>query len=143
MSRILAVDYGTKRIGLAISDRERRIASPLTVYERRSRTQDARYFRELVAEEKVGLIVVGLPVRSRGEEGRKAKDARSFGAWLAEVTALPIDHFDEGFTTVHAEQHLWDAGLTHKKRKARRDMLAAQILLQSYLDARPTQEETT
>jgi len=142
MSRILAVDYGTKRIGLAISDREHRIASPLAVYERRGHNQDARYFRELVAEERAGAIVVGLPVRSRGEEGRMAKEARAFGAWLAQVTELPLEFFDEGFTTVQAEQHLRGAGLTHRKRKTRRDMLAAQILLQSYLDARPSRKES-
>jgi putative Holliday junction resolvase len=138
MSRILGVDFGPKRVGLAISDPGRRIASPLAVYERRDRRQDAKHFRELVAAEKVGLIVIGLPVRARGEEGQKAKEARAFGAWLGEVTRLPVEFSDEAFTTVEAESHLWQAGLTHKQRRQRRDMLAAQILLQGYLEAKQT-----
>jgi putative Holliday junction resolvase len=62
-------------------------------------------------------------------------EARAFGAWLAELTGLPISHYDERFTSVHAEAALWDAGLTHGKRKARRDKVAAQMMLQAYLDA--------
>jgi putative Holliday junction resolvase len=70
-----------------------------------------------------------------GREGTKAIEARAFGQWVTEVTDRPVVFWDERFTTVEAEDHLWSAGLTHKQRKARRDKLAAQILLQSYLDA--------
>jgi putative Holliday junction resolvase len=129
------VDYGLIRIGLAISDAERRLASPLAVYERRGRECDAAYFRVLVETEETGGIVVGLPVHCDGREGQKAVEARAFGAWLAETTGLPVRFCDERFSTVEAESALWQAGLTHKKRKARRDRVAAQILLQAYLDA--------
>jgi putative Holliday junction resolvase len=133
--RLLGVDYGSVRIGLSISDPERRLASPLAVYERRGREQDALYFRSLVSSEEIKAIVVGLPVHTNGREGQKAAEARAFGAWLAETTELPVTFWDERFSTVEAESALWQAGLTHKKRKARRDRVAAQILLQAYLDA--------
>lgn len=142
MSRILAIDYGSKRIGLAISDRDRRIASPLAIYERKDSAQDSCHFQELVAEEKVELLVLGLPVHTTGTEGKKARETRAFGDRLKKTTGLPLVYRDERFTTVEAEHLLWDAGLTHKQRKERRDMLAAQILLQSYLDAGcPPEEE--
>lgn len=133
--RLLGVDYGSVRIGLSISDPERRLASPLAVHERRGREQDALYFRSLVSAEEIKAIVVGLPVHTNGREGQKAIESRAFGAWLAETTELPVTFWDERFTTVEAESALWQAGLTHKKRKARRDRVAAQILLQAYLDA--------
>ena len=133
--RLLGVDYGTVRVGLAISDAERRLASPLAVYERRGREADAVYFRTLIEAEEVGALVVGMPVHLDGREGQKAIEARAFGVWLAEATGLPVTFWDERFSTVEAESALWQAGLTHKKRKARRDRVAAQILLQAYLDA--------
>ena len=134
-TRILGVDYGTVRVGLAVSDPERKIASPLKTYQRRGRELDAGYFKELIEEEQIERIVVGLPVHLSGREGQKAVEAREFGQWLGEVTDLPIVFADERFTTVEAEAALWSAGLTHKKRKQRRDRVAAQIMLQAFLDA--------
>ena len=134
-ARVLGVDYGTVRVGLAVSDPDRKLAFPLTTYARRTRDLDAAFFRALVAEEGVGMILVGLPVHTDGREGQKAAEARAFGRWLAEATGLPVALFDERFTTAQAEAALWEAGLTHKKRKERRDRVAAQILLQTYLDA--------
>jgi putative Holliday junction resolvase len=89
----------------------------------------------LVENENIGLIVVGLPIHLSGQEGEKAKEAREFGQWLGNVTGLTIVFWDERFTTVEAEGHLLSAGLTRKARRDRRDRVAAQILLQSYLDA--------
>ena len=134
-TRLLGVDYGAVRIGLAVSDPQRRLASPLAVYERRGRERDAEYFRALTTAEEIGVLVVGLPVHCDGREGQKAMEARTFGAWLAETTGLPVVFWDERFSTVEAESALWQAGLTHKQRKARRDRVAAQVLLQAYLDA--------
>jgi putative Holliday junction resolvase len=133
--RLLGVDYGQVRIGLALSDPDRKIAFPLDTYPRGRAEQDAGYFRALVAEETVAGLVVGLPVHLDGREGQKASEARAFGTWLAALTGLPVVYWDERFTTVEAEAALWSAGLTHKKRKARRDRVAAQMLLQAYLDA--------
>jgi putative Holliday junction resolvase len=133
--RLLGVDFGQVRVGLAVSDPDRLIASPLATYQRRDRQRDADFFRNLVVTEGVAGLVVGLPVHGDGSEGVKAVEARAFGAWLAGVTGLPLSFFDERFSTVQAEAALWDAGLTHRKRKARRDRVAAQIFLQAYLDA--------
>jgi putative Holliday junction resolvase len=134
-TRLLGVDYGSVRVGLAISDADRLIASPLATYERRSADQDAAYFRRLVEDQGIGQLVVGLPVHLSGREGQKAAEARAFGRWLGEVTGLAVAFWDERFTTVEAEQFLQEAGLTSKRRKRRRDRVAAQIFLQTYLEA--------
>ena len=139
--RLLGVDYGTVRIGLAVSDPDRIIASPLATYTRRDPEADANYFRELVQFETIVGLVVGLPVHLSGREGEKATEARAFGKWLAEITKLPLVFYDERFTTVQAESALWEAGLTHKRRKDRRDRVAAQMLLQAYLNAGCPPEE--
>jgi putative pre-16S rRNA nuclease len=133
--RLLGVDYGSVRVGLAVSDQERRIASPLATYTRRSPELDAAYFRSLAQSEEIAAIILGLPVHTDGREGMKAKEAREFGKWLTRVTGLIVIFRDERFTTVEAEEALWSAGLTHKQRQARRDRVAAQMLLQGYLDA--------
>ena len=132
---MLGVDFGDVRIGLAISDPDRKIAFPLTTYTRQSRERDADYFCGVITEEMVAALVIGLPIHLNGKEGQKATAARSFGAWLTETTGLSATFWDERFTTVEAESALWAAGLTHKQRKARRDKVAAQILLQAYLEA--------
>jgi putative Holliday junction resolvase len=134
-TRLLGVDYGAVRIGLAVSDPDRKFAFPLEVRERRDREVDASFFRALVQREEIGVLVVGLPVHLDGRESRESAQARAFGTWLAEVTGLPVVYYDERFTTVQAENALWEAGLTHKRRKQRRDKVAAQMLLQAYLDA--------
>jgi putative Holliday junction resolvase len=134
-TRLLGVDYGRVRIGLAVSDPARKLASPLATHQRGSREQDAAYFHKVIADESIGGIVVGLPVHNDGHEGQAAAAAREFGGWLGELTGLPVTYWDERFTTVEAESALWEAGLTHKQRKQRRDRVAAQMLLQVYLDA--------
>jgi putative pre-16S rRNA nuclease len=139
--RLLGVDYGTVRIGLAVSDPDRIIASPLATYARHNSESDANYFHELVRSESIVGLVVGLPVHLSGREGQKANEARAFGDWLAKVTGLPRVFYDERFTTVQAESALWEAGLTHKRRKDRRDRVAAQMLLQAYLNAGCPPEE--
>ena len=134
-TRLLGVDHGSVRIGLAVTDPDRRIASPLATYERKGAEPDAAYFKKLVENENIGLIVVGLPIHLSGQEGEKAKEAREFGQWLGNVTGLAVVFWDERFTTVEAEGHLLSAGLTRKRRRDRRDRVAAQILLQTYLEA--------
>jgi putative Holliday junction resolvase len=135
MSRILGLDFGTRRIGAAVSDPGHTIAFPLELHERRSLDLDARHYRELLEENDVDRIVVGLPLHTSGREGELAKAARAFGEWLGRLSGRLVIYFDERYTTVEAEHRLIDAGLTRQKRKALRDKLAAQIMLQSYLDA--------
>ncbi len=134
LSRILGLDFGTKRVGAAVSDPRRSIASPLEVYERRDPHQDARHYKNLVAEHDIERIVIGLPVHLTGREGASASLARGWGDWLANVTGLPVVYYDERYTTVDAEDSLIAAGLKASKRKGLRDMLAARLLLQNYLD---------
>jgi putative Holliday junction resolvase len=135
MGRILGLDFGTKRIGAALSDPRGRIATPLEVYSRRTPELDARHYRGLIEQEGVERLVVGLPVHSSGREGKSAESARSWGLWLAGVTGLPVTFMDERYTTAEAESRLQEGGLRARARKARRDMIAALILLQDYLDA--------
>ena len=135
MGRILALDFGLKRVGGAISDPGRTIASPLEVYERRSPELDANHYQRLVREHEIERIVIGLPVHTSGREGELARLARAWGSWLGSVTNLPVLYADERYTSVEAENLMQDAGLKRKKRKGLRDKLAAWILLQNYLDA--------
>lgn len=134
MGRILGLDFGLRRVGAAISDTGRSIASPLEQYVRRDPVQDARHYAALVREHDVARIVVGLPVHTSGREGELAARARAWGAWLAGVTGLAVAFADERYTSVEADDLMMQAGLKRQKRKALRDQLAAQILLQAYLD---------
>ena len=135
MPRVLGLDFGTRRVGAAISDPRGLIASPLEVHERRDPAQDAQHYQHLVREHEVDSIVIGLPLHTGGREGTSASLARAWGNWLSQVTGLDVVYFDERFTTVEAEETLIASGLKRQKRKSLRDMLAAQILLQNFLDA--------
>lgn len=135
MGRILALDFGLKRVGAAISDRDRAIASPLEVYSRRNEPLDASHYKALVSEEEVDRIVIGLPVHTSGQASAMSEQARTWGKWLERVCGREVVFFDERYTTNEAESRLLEAGLRGKALKSRRDMLAAQILLSSYLEA--------
>ena len=132
--RLLGLDYGTKRLGVALSNSEQTIATPLETYVRRDETQDARHLVQVVEEYRVAGLVVGLPVHMSGDEGEKAREARAFGRWAAEITKLPVAFADERYTSAMADEHLRAAHLGPKKRQTLRDMLAAQIVLQAFLD---------
>jgi putative Holliday junction resolvase len=134
MTRVLGIDFGTRRIGAAVSDPRRKIATPLEVYDRKDQAQDARHYRRVVEENDVDLIVVGLPLHTSGQEGTSAKQARAWGVWLARETGQPVTYHDERYSTVDAEAKLIAAGIKRQGRKEKRDMLAAQILLQDFLD---------
>lgn len=133
--RLAGIDYGTVRIGIAITDPSQSLASPLEILTRRDKFQDERYFRRLAEQERLAGFVVGLPVHTSGKESQKSFESREFAKWLGEVTGLPVCLYDERYSTAHAEALLQDAGLTSKRRKERRDMLAAQILLAAYLES--------
>ena len=112
MGRILALDFGTKRVGAAVSDPRRLIATPLEVYERRDAQQDARHYQALVRENEVDRLVIGLPVHLGGREGASAKLARNWGGWLSKVTGLEVVYVDERYSTFEAEASLIDVGFT-------------------------------
>jgi len=133
--RIAGIDYGTVRIGIALADTEVGIAGPFENYTRRSPTLDAEYLAALAKEEQIGRFVVGLPVHLHGGESQKSTEARAFGEWLGKVTGVPVEYFDERFTTAEADAVLGAAKLTKKQKQSRRDQLAAQIMLTAYLEA--------
>jgi putative Holliday junction resolvase len=133
--RIAGIDFGTVRIGIATADLEVGIASPFETYTRRSPKLDAEYFRNLAREERLIRFVVGLPVHLSGHDSQKSQETRKFGQWLHELTQVPVDYFDERYTSVEAEAILSQANFTKKRRQARIDQLAAQIMLTAYLEA--------
>ncbi|MGH7128884.1 MAG: Holliday junction resolvase RuvX, partial [Planctomycetaceae bacterium] len=116
--RLLGLDYGTRRMGIAVSDAEQTLAGPLDNYDRRGDEQDARHLRRIVSEYRIAGVVVGLPVHMSGDEGGQARGARAFGRWVVETTGLPVCFWDERFTSALAEEHLLAAELSKKKRKA-------------------------
>ncbi len=132
MKRSLGVDYGTKRVGLAISDSLGMVATPLTVLERRSAVDD---IVKLVQDRDVGTIVVGLPTGLDGTEGQSARDARSLGDELKRQTGVEIVFRDERFTSRMAENALLESGMRRRDRRNTVDKVAASIILQDYLDS--------
>ncbi len=137
--RILGLDPGERRIGVALSDPLCMIAQPHSVIDRR--TQDvAAELRRIVAEEEVFRIVIGLPVSLDGTEGAAARRARQFASLVAEATGLEPVFADERFTTNVAEDVLIAGGVRREKRRDSRDKLAAAVMLQGYLDGAFTRE---
>lgn len=134
--RLAGIDFGTVRIGIAVTDPDQRLASPYGIYQRRNPAADVEYFRRLVREERIVGLVVGLPVYASGEESQKSAQARAFGGWLHDLTGLPVRFYDERYTSVLADQSLLEAQLTRKQRKARLDKVAAQLILAAYLESR-------
>ncbi len=134
MGCILGLDFGTKRVGAAVSDSRRMIATNLECWERKDINQDARHYQAIVRDNDIDRIVVGLPVHLAGHEGASSILARKWGDWLTKVTGLPVIYYDERYTTLEAEETLIAAGLKRSQRKGLRDMLAARLLLQNYLD---------
>ena len=132
---LLGIDFGTVRVGLAVCDPDRIIASPLETYTRKDLASDAVYFAGVVAQQRAVGLVVGLPLHSSGEESDKSREARAFATWLAEVTKFPVVMWDERFTTSLAQDAMIGAKLNRKKRKERVDRVAAQMILQVFLDA--------
>jgi putative Holliday junction resolvase len=133
MSRVLGIDFGEKRLGLAFSDESRTLASPLAVYERKDLQSDLRFLRDLILRYQITEIVLGLPLNMDGSLGPKAQQVLEFKRALEESLKLPVHTFDERFTTAEAERALLEANMSRRQRKAKRDALAAVLILQGYL----------
>jgi putative Holliday junction resolvase len=138
--RVAALDLGEKRIGVAVSDPTRTIASPYMVVNRKSRAADFARFARLMDEQQITLLVVGLPITLGGQEGERAAWVRDYAADLAHHIDIPIVFWDESLTTVAAEAALHAQGRRGKKAKERVDAVAATLILQAYLDAQPGDE---
>lgn len=145
-SRILALDHGTKRIGVALSDELGWTARPLETYERRTLDLDIAHILDLVKTHEVGKVLLGLPLRLNGEEGLAVQAVHQFLERLADALPVPVVTWDERLTTKDAEEVLIAAKVGWKERKGVVDRVAAAILLQSYLEAQspsPVQSQPT
>ena len=136
--RILGIDHGTRRIGLALSDETATLASALEQFEIQSDEEAVEKITVVIADRHVEKILVGLPRNMDGTYGPQAEKVRAFIEKLrAKISAsMSVETWDERLTTAAAERVMLEGDLSRAKRKGRRDQLAAQILLQSYLDAR-------
>jgi len=138
--RALGIDLGSKRIGVAVSDRSGTIASPLTMIPRSgSVKRDHEQIRKLVIEEEAEMVVVGLPLNMNGSSGPAANAAVAEADALATVVGVPVITFDERRTTVTADRALMEAGIGAKARRKLVDKVAAAVLLQTWLDSRAAQ----
>jgi putative Holliday junction resolvase len=135
--RALGVDLGSKRIGIAVSDRSGTIASPLTVVARSGNVAaDHRRIAALVAEEEAEMVVVGLPLNMNGSSGPAAQAAVKEAAVLATVVGVPVETFDERRTTVTADAVLMERKMNAQARRKVIDKVAAAVMLQNWLDSR-------
>ncbi len=132
--RILALDHGTTRIGVAVSDELRWIAQPVETFKRRGLEADIAHIQHLVRTYEVGTVVMGLPLRLDGTVGTAAQAVNRFVERLAQALDVPVVTWDERLTTKSAEQLLVAAEISRKKRKGVVDRVAAALLLQSYLE---------
>ena len=133
--RALAIDVGTVRVGLAISDPLGMTAQPLDVIPRRGPKRDLAAIAKIVTEREVEVLVIGLPINMNGTEGPSVEMARAFAA-LLEPLGLPIEFIDERLSSAVAERILISADMRRDRRKQVRDKVAAAVILQTWLDRR-------
>ncbi len=134
--RLMGVDYGDVRIGIALSDPLLITAQTFEVIDRRKTRRPTERIAQIVIEQSVDVIVVGLPVNMNGTMGERVARTQEFAKELEELTGLQVKWMDERLTTVRAEQILIEGDVRRKKRKSVVDKVAAALILQAYLDAK-------
>jgi putative Holliday junction resolvase len=134
--RIMALDYGTKRIGVAMSDELMMTAQGMETIERSDPAKDIEIIRSLAERNGVAEIVVGLPLNMNGTYSEKTKEAVAFAETVRRAVAVPVNTWDERLTTAEVERVMLSADVSRAKRRRASDRLAAQVILQSYLDSR-------
>ncbi|MBN2798311.1 MAG: Holliday junction resolvase RuvX [Deltaproteobacteria bacterium] len=134
MGRVMALDVGTKTIGVAVSDPLRLFARPLYTLSRQGVRRDCEELHKHVTAQDVDHLVVGLPLELDGSEGRSTRLARQIGAVMVELTGLPLTYIDERYSSVEAERHLLHADVSRARRKEVIDQAAAVVILQSFLE---------
>ena len=132
----MGLDYGNRRIGMAVSDPLGLTAQPLPAIARTGDRKDIAEIGRRASEIGATSVVLGLPLLMNGDEGPAAVRAREFGARIEEEISLPVTMWDERMTTMQSERHLIDSGVRREKRKGLRDSLSAMFILQSVLDLR-------
>ncbi len=135
-TRILGLDVGDKRIGVAVSDPLGITANGIETYLRKSEEEDIAYFVRMIKERSVSLIVCGLPKNMNGTIGPQAEKVMAFASGLEEASGVKVDYSDERLTTVLVERTLIEAGMSREKRRKVVDKLAAVTILQGYLDTK-------
>jgi len=141
--RVLGVDYGERRIGLAVSDALGVTAQPVGTFEVSSPRDAGRIVEEAAEKHEAAHIVVGLPKSLSGHIGPKAIETIRFAAYYQRRSRVPVSLWDERLTTASAERVMADAGVNSRKRRGRVDVVAAQLILQSYLDVQRQGAEGT
>lgn len=136
MARILGIDFGKKRIGVALSDPTGTLSSPLDVIDNQGLEASALKLTELARSREAGEFVVGLPLNMNASEGPSARAARRLAHKLEEISSLSVHLWDERLTSAAAERAMLQGNLSRSKRVKRIDKIAAQMILQSFLDAR-------
>ena len=134
MSRYLGIDFGEKRVGLAITDPTRTIAQPLKTIEYSSLKKLIAEIKDIIAEKKVVRIVLGLPLSMKGSDSAQTRVVRDFAERLRESCNLPVELIDERLTTVQAHQVIHQMGKKPSRHRHKVDQIAAQYILQTYLD---------
>lgn len=134
--RIMALDIGEKRIGIAVSDPGERVASPLAVLPANEVLQHTPSFRRLVEDWEPELLLCGLPRTLSGEEGPQAKRVREAAERIARAVALPLEFSDERLSSQEAKRSLREKGMSERTMRGKIDMIAACVFLQAWLDAR-------
>ena len=132
--KAMGIDFGLARIGIALSDDTKFLASPYLTYKRKNEQEDLTYFVNLINEKKVDEIVCGLPYNMQGEEQEIAQKTREFMQKIQYLTNIKIEFFDERLSSSMAEEMLRETERDWKKRKEKLDAVAASIILQDYLD---------
>ena len=138
--RIMGLDLGTKYIGVALSDESGTIAQGRETIIRDTDRDAVRQILDIAEKFSVLEIVIGLPVNMNGTEGERAADSRDFAEKIKKNSSFPVKFWDERLSTVEAENVMLEADISRKKRKKHIDKLAAQIILQSYLDSRTKEQ---
>jgi len=142
--RLAGIDYGRRRIGVAICDAERLIASPLEVHQTSGdRVADGRFFCDLVAREDIAGFVVGLPIHADGRGSEMSAEVEAFARWLRDTTGCPVTFQDERYTSREAAGLMRPARLTRGRKKARHDAVAAQVILSNWLERQAAGLPTT
>lgn len=134
MTALAGLDLGTVTIGVAVSDRLRQVATPLTTIKRKKFGVDAKALLEILSEREIGGIILGLPLNMDGTEGPRCQATRAFARNLAPLTDLPITFWDERLSTVAAERALLEADTSRRRRAEVIDHVAAGVILQGALD---------
>jgi putative Holliday junction resolvase len=132
----LGIDFGDRKIGLALSDILKITAQPLMSYRRKNNKEDAAFFKQVVKENDVSEIIVGMPLRMDGSHGTRAEKTQEFARWLEGILNIPIHFWDERLTTKQANQILSRRKINPKNKRALEDQVSAMIILSTYLESK-------